>query len=384
MDGEAIRKVCGKVSLKAQIFAAVLLIIFVLQAFSAERVYADELHYVRDNNIDFYLPDGWDMEEITPDESSDSGFELIASSQGDGVVFDLYYHPGETTESVYFDSSSGDAERYYEEQGRGMIEALYGELYPGEQITVAEPELADLTWDTYLKLMVTVGSGAGANEQLVYFSARSSYNYSYEDETRAVVDRILLFRNDQGGTMTAEQLDEWAEPIAAEYYDFGYDDILMGDAEESSFDDTYHPDSETDSGAVLSSVISVVMSLIFVIVIMIVVLAIKRRARRARTSYPKARWQQADLSPGKKDTAKERKKSEKDRKKNGSSKRENHDRQRQPATVSNGGRRHGSGYVESLETLRKSGLVTKAEMQELLDKYERTMRDLERRKKRRS
>ena len=38
-----------KVSLKAQIFAAVLLIIFVLQAFSAERVYADELHYVRDN-----------------------------------------------------------------------------------------------------------------------------------------------------------------------------------------------------------------------------------------------------------------------------------------------------------------------------------------------
>ena len=33
--------------------------------------------------------------------------------------------------------------------------------------------------------------------------------------------------------LTAEQLDEWAEPIAAEYYDFGYDDILMGDAEES-------------------------------------------------------------------------------------------------------------------------------------------------------
>ena len=101
-----------------------------------------------------------------------------------------------------------------------MIEALYGELYPGEQITVAEPELADLTWDTYLKMMVTVGSGAGANEQMVYFFARISYNYSYEDETRAVVDRILLFRNDQGGTMTADQLDEWAEPIAAEYYDF--------------------------------------------------------------------------------------------------------------------------------------------------------------------
>ena len=75
----------------------------------------------QDNNIDFYLPDGWDMEEIAPDESSDSGFELIASSQGDGVVFDLYYHPGETTESVYFDSSNGDAERYYEEQGLSLI-----------------------------------------------------------------------------------------------------------------------------------------------------------------------------------------------------------------------------------------------------------------------
>ena len=39
-------------------------------------------------------------------------------------------------------------------------------------------------------------------------------------------------------------------------------------------------------------------------------------------------------------------------------------------------------YIRSLKTLRSSGLVTKAEMHELLEKYERSKRELERRRRR--
>lgn len=386
MDGETKRVMRGRASLRLRVFAAVLLVLLALQVFSAEKVYADELYYIRDDNIDFYLPDGWDVEEAAPEESSGSSFELISSSHGDGVIFDLYYHLGETAEPIYFNSSNGDAEMYYETQGRELIESFYSEKYPGEQVTVAEPELADTEWDTYLKLRVTVENGADREEQLIYFSARSSANYSYEDETISVVDRILLFRNEQGETMTADQLDEWAAPIASGYYDFGYDDILMGDVEDSSLNDnTYYSDSESDLGRILSDIASVVMPLLIVVVIFIVIFAVKRRARKRQMSYPKARWQQTGLSPGtqdrkraNKDEAERRnpKKPKKKREKDGGEKRRD---------VGSAVRRDvkGSNYIKSLETLKKSGLVTREEMQELMDKYERDMRELKRRRRRR-
>ncbi len=376
----------GNLLSKARVFTAVLLVLMILQIFSAEKVYAEELHYVRDNNIDFYLPDGWDVEEIAPEESSESEFEFISSSNGDGVVFDLYYHIGETSEPIYFDGGNGDAERYYEEQGRDLMERFYDEKYPGERVTVAEPELVDTTWDTYLKIRVTVESGEDQGEQLIYFSARNSIDYTYEDDSIETVDRILLFRNHQGGGMTADQLDEWAGPIAEEYYDFGYDDMLMGDMESSSFGDTYDSDGGTDMGAIFSNIVSILVPVIIVIVIFVAISAAKKRVRRGRSSYPKAGLQQMSLSPGTQGRRKaKRAEAEREKAKRTKGKRAKGSVERS-RDIGSAVRREarGSGYISSLETLRKSGLVTREEMQELLDKYEKTMRDLENRKRRRN
>ena len=139
-------------------------------------------------------------------------------------------------------------------------------------------------------------------------------------------------------------------------------------------------------GAIFSNIVSILVPVIIVIVIFVAISAAKKRVRRGRSSYPKAGWQQMSLSPGTQDRRKaKRAEAEREKAKRTKGKREKGSVERS-RDIGSAVRREarGSGYIRSLETLRKSGLVTREEMQELLDKYEKTMRDLENRKRRRN
>ena len=368
----------GKRYCRSVICLAALLIMFFVQSLSVQTVYGSEIHYVRDGNIDFYLSDGWEVTEIMPEESSGS-FEQILAARGDGTTFDLYYHKGEAAEHLYFDE---DAETYYNEQGQDVVESFYSAEYAGAQTTLSAPEIFEGKWDTYLKIDVELRTGALTDEQVVYLTARSSF-LTEESGTTELVDRLFVFGSEESGALTASELEVTAEPIVNEFYDFGYDDILMGDKESQAvYDDSYEGET-SGAGDVLDTVIDIVSSLLPVAVIVIVIAIMLRRRRKSRNFNAavrhdggragdrkvreKARTEERGIL--KADAAKPEKKQKK------AKEAEETVRDKIPA---------GDSYLRSLETLRKSGLVTRKEMQELLVRYERTRNELKRRKRRKN
>ena len=352
------------------VFAAMLLCV---QMFSKVDVYGEELHYARDNDIDFYLPDGWDVEEIDPEESSDSGFEAILESSGDGMTFDVYYHKGETEDFIYFDGEDSDAASYYENQGKAVVEGFYDEVYPESQVNIGNYEIYEGDWDTYIKVEVNIAGGPDNGTQLVYLTARNSMTATADSETKPVVDRLLVFGSETG-TATAAEINEIAEPIANEYYDFGYDDSLMGynDSEESS--GSYYDD--TDYGpTTFQNVMGTLLTFIPFIIIVVVFIIIFRRVRKSRNALLRGTYsadRKKSMRSEKYKTIDRDKKSEKDK----------HKTDYRKAGSDKNIRNREESYIRSLKTLRSSGLVTKAEMHELLEKYERSKRELERRRRR--
>ena len=352
---------------------AIFVLMMAVQMFSAARVYAEELHYIRDNNIDFYLPDGWEVDEIPPEESAGSDFELLSSAAGDGVTFDLYYHQDEYDDYVYFDGDTSEAEEYYDAGGRDTLEDFYSEEYPNSSVTLGEESVFEGEWDTYIMVPVSVEGGETPGDQLVYFTARSSFNDSPDDGPVSTVDRILIFGNEEGGSMTAADIQDVAEPIVNGFYDFGYDDILMGDID-SDISDDYdydYADDDTDGASTLiDGLMSALSTLIPIAVIVIVMIILFRRIRRNKR-----------MSRGYGDARPDRRK--KDEKKN-ESRAERYTAGKNDGDVTKVRADASDGYLRSLDTLRKSGLVTREEMRELLERYERNRREMERRKRRRS
>lgn len=362
----------GKKAEKYLLCIVLIAMMICVQMFSAVKVYGEEFHYVRDNDIDFYLPDGWDVEEIAPEESSGSSFEAILYSFGDGMTFDVYYHKGETEDFVYFYGEDSDAASYYENQGRTVVENLYNEIYPESQVTLGSYELFEGDWDTYVKTDVNISGGSGAGTQIVYFTAKNSMTDTADSETKQIVDRILIFGS-ENGEATAEELDEIAESVANEYYDFGYDDYLMGYSGPEEDDSSYYDNADYGQTA-FQNVIGILSTLIPFIVLAVVFIIIFRRVRKRRNSLTRGYSSNREKNTySKKYKTKDRnKKAEKDR----------HNPDYIPAATDKKLSRREESYIRSLKTLRDSGLVTKSEMRELLEKYERTKRELERRQRR--
>lgn len=343
-----------------------------IQMSSTVNVYGDELHYIRDNDIDFYLPDGWNVEEIAPEESSGSPFETILNSSGDGMSFDVYYHKGETEDFVYFDGEDSDAASYYENQGKAVVEEFYDEVYPESRVNIGNYEIYEGDWDTYIKVEAHIISGPDMGTQVVYFTARNSIADTSDAEMKQIVDRLLVFRS-ESGTATAAEIDKTAEPIANEYYDFGYDDYLMGYSGPEGDDISYYDDADYGQTA-FQNVIEILSTLIPLLVLAVVFIIIFRRVRKRRNTVLRGTYfadREKSLRSEKYKTIDRDKKSKKDR----------HKIDYREVESDKNIRNREESYIRSLETLRKSGLVTKDEMRELLEKYERTKSELERRRR---
>ena len=362
MERSAVKRI-GRIT--AAVFA-VMIVFAVMQSLCLTAVYADGYHYVRGNNIDFYLPDGWTVEETDPSESEGSDFEHISRAYDASVDFDLYYHLGSSDESIYF---SDDAAEYYDSQGHTVIEDLYGELYPQTGVSFGEMQIFQGTWDTY----VVVDATAGSDEQVVYLNTNSSLYYDSEADSVPLVDRILVFSSHEGSDLSAAEIRAISDPIVAEVYDFGYDEDLMGGGEEQEYDPASGDDSDEDIGYSIGYHIGQILTSIAPIIVTIIIfVVIRKKVRRARQNA-RGFSGRIDGSRNKKKDI-NRKKQEKDRHRS-------EDRET-AVSVKHSAVSSDNRYVRSLETLRKSGLVTRSEMQELLSKYERNMHELERRRRR--
>lgn len=365
-------------------------------------------HDFRDGDITLFLPDNWSSTEKYSSESEGRPYEMIGHAEHDGtggfmLSLDLYYLMDDalTDDYVYFHDDEADAMAYYENYGRNAIDTLYTGLpeigmSAQSQWTQSEPTFFNGEWNGFLIINVT---GSAENEEgtvenfahTVYLTAEMS------DDSEKVVHNVLVFYRADGVALTEGELNP-AQEIADEFYDYDYANVMAGVTEDSYWEDDYGEDGGFDKALtiVLGIVGTVIPLLIIVLVIVFIVKKVLRRkaekvrdaAVRAYQQIPKEikeaqqsfdlddtinKWkkrraEQSSFS-GKEQRAERRTERKADRAERREGRAERRSTmQMRTREAENAEQR----YFASLQTLHKTGLLTKAEMRDMLERHERS------------
>ena len=320
-------------------------------------VYADtydELHELRDTEIELLLPETWECNEVGKEISSGEICEWIAETYDDAeddcLYMDLYYMHDGIGESQSFDMSEKDsALEYYDAYGESNLETLFLELDWIENVSIGEVAYFEGNYNSMLKIPVKGFDSDGYDYYgIVYMDGVKNY------ENSTIVHRIMLFYKDYG-ELNKTQLNT-AEHIADNFYDYGY------------YEDGYFG---KDSGLDFEG-------LSFILTFGIILLGIigtaiekipeflgknskKRKKKKEKKSDPAAPVKMKRID---KKRAEQRWSEQKAAGSN--SYRKTVESKETRKAMSSEER-----YMESLRTLRKSGLLTKEEMQDMLERHER-------------
>lgn len=326
--------------------------------------YADSYHDVRDGEISFYLPDRWESEEIDPSESEGLPYEEIIYAYDDTwpstlemqVFFMADDSQGE--EFFYLDESEAVAMDYYEKYGKAALETLYGNLEAIGDMTIGQPAYFEGEWNSFIKVPVTGTYIPEGETEAVPLQDVIYLGVEIPEIGEPMVHQILMFFF-ADGTVIDGNAAKTVEGVVNEFYDYGYADIMAGVSDGSS-DSDWGDDSEGGFDSdILIGLISMVGTLAGVLAAGIVIARkLRNRLRREGIDLPKKQ-------------RKSRKKEE----------RQAHDHIQQTIRANEINRRDGrrtsdaeARYFQSLETLRKSGLLTREEMRDMLERHERSNR----------
>ncbi|HIU26112.1 MAG TPA: hypothetical protein IAC50_06450 [Candidatus Copromorpha excrementigallinarum] len=330
-------------------------------------VFGAEAVYLRDDLINLELPDGWNWEEADPSESSGRFERIVRCDSGSGDPYtelNIYFSVEEISDYIYFNEDYQEALTYYDDYGESAIRDFYSENGDFSLVSLSEPETVQTEWIMYLKVVADLrgdldGNGTGEDfQQLIYITASES-----------VVNKLLVFSGNSA-SYRAEDMDAAALSIADSFYDFGYDEELSGISDASSpEDDSYQDQGEGSAGYyagyIVGGIFAALIPFLIVIAVIVLIVVSRRRARRkaGAKASSKDRWRQ-----NRKEENKRRKEEFRRRKAR---------RDAAEAAAPEGSYREnvplkapeGDRYVESLRTLRKSGLLTREEMDEMVNKY---------------
>lgn len=357
--------------------------------------YADEYIEVKDGDISFVLPDGWVCNEIYDEDSEDSACEQIAEvydeTENSSLNMELYYARDEVDEYdwIYFRSDEDiyDAMEYFDKYGKTAVQDIYAERIWSQKLSIGEPELYEAEYCGFLVIPVNRVNDDGENlSEVVYLTCDMT------NDEKEVIHKVLRFYNDDSSIAESQQED--IRLIADEFYDYGYGD-------DSSYDDDDYSSSYDDDFEVMSAILGFVTLVIpFAFVVFLMIRVSKKNAsstgglgnkhsnsgnggntwngwKRSDGAEKHKTVRKDDFSAGflkkRKDdfSAGFRSKSSsfgEDR--SGAAERTLHKQKQHPhdhIRPSNAEER----YVESLRTLHKSGLLTREEMSDMLERHER-------------
>ncbi len=324
---------------RISVFLCMLLLMFS----SASSAYAETDHYeCRDGRISIYKESGWDSWQITEvDKAESSGrpFEHIMSAEENGstdtLMFDMYFSADAALDGdyVYLYGDENEVLDYYDKYGKNALVQLYTEQIasadPGAQITYGTPVFTEYQWNNFLKTDIVMradidGDGQQENRtDTVFLTASMTSNGNF------VINEALVFHSGYGMQLTQEQQNTAAE-IVDGFFEYGYGDDMTGD----HFDDAvYYADGISDGAIAAMVLFTVVIVLIIAVVVMAVIL--RRRKMNGRSAGTQFRM---PGSPGPSGMQ----------------------------TVSSDEQR----YLDSLNALYKSGLLTRAEMNEMIERHQ--------------
>lgn len=331
---------------------------------TAVSVYGDEdlyQHKFREGMIELTLPEDWTVEECDPAESDGGDYQEILQAEGGaapGLQLQMYYLPEETEEYLYFQSDAEAARQYYETYGESALLGFYQQQADVEDVVLGEADFFEGQWDGFLRVDVerkkTDGPEESSDRQLVYLTA------SMADNTK-LVHKLLVFSAGNGAALTA-QMTEQAEIIANEFYDYGYDRVLTGVSEEWQQD---------------NRVLLLVLLPLVALAGGLFLLAKKRKGGKTARPFPPLSTllsRPAEAKPAKNSKA-GRDASEFLWKRPQVSRSVERRKPESATRVRTSAKAPSSTdedrYLESLKTLHASGLLTKEEMREMLEKHGR-------------
>lgn len=348
------RKLFGKTITVRQIIIWAIVITFVLSG--AVISYAENYYELRNADILLDLPDDWECDEIDEEFTDDMDCEQIAVAHDNSgkseLAMDMYYSDDDVGEYEWFyiGSDADEVMAYFDKYGKAAVESLYEEIGFGS-VSIGEPGVFEGDYNNFLTVPVNAKTPDGTvTSDVVYLTCNMT------DDDEEVIHKMLRFYNADGAAIT-ESETEVIGSIVNNFSDIGY-----GDDSEPYYNDYNDDDYDSDSdafGAIMSFIV-----LVIPLVIIVKVVNKKKNAFEAPAGSSRNRSKD-DFSVGfrKKRSTFEKEKYRRTDDDNVKLNEHPHDH----IKPSNAEER----YIESLRTLRKSGLLTKEEMQDMLERHER-------------
>lgn len=337
-----------------------LLAVLLVMASGSAVVYADTYHELRDTEIELLLPESWECDEVDRSISEGYSYEWIAETYEDidddsELWMDLYYmHDFIGGTEVCNITGDDDGQEYFDLYGRDAIETLYDELDWGESIEFGEVSLYEGEYGDQLMVPIKGDYGDGTVfDNVIYLDCETVYEAN-EDGARAVVHMIKMFYRSDELPMDAADI-KTAEEIADNFYDYGY------------YEKGYF-----GKGGMGSEIFDFILTILpFVVLIPGMIAAgIKKlpdllgESDSASKKNKQEKKKPTPMPAEKKSFGKKRRKQMTAEIKR---------LERKPA-VSSGPKKAMTSeerYLQSLHTLRKSGLLTREEMADMLERHER-------------
>lgn len=372
------------------VFLCMLLLIFA----TASGAYAETYYFeCRDGGISIYKESGWDswqIAEVDKTESSGKPFEHIMTAAENGIsdplMFDIYFSADAVTDGdyVYFYSDENDARDYYDKYGKNALVQLYTEQIasadPGAQITYGTPVFTEYQWNSFLKTDIVMTAdldGDGQQESrtdTVFLTASMTSNANF------VINEVLVFHNGYGLQLTQDQQDTAAE-IVDEFSEYGYGDDMTGD---HSDDAVYYADGISDGAIGAMAIFTVAIVLIIAAAVVAVIL--RRRKMNGGSAGTQFRMPGSSGTSGMHAAQSSAKRRDRKLRDLHDAHRDHIDRSSRAAGAAGERRARQSSsagavmqqavssdeqrYLDSLKTLYKSGLLTRAEMNEMIERHQ--------------
>ena len=313
---------------------------------------------------------------------------MTAAESGsiDPLMFDIYFSDAAALDGdyVYFYGDENDALDYYDKYGKNALVQLYAEQIasadPDAQITYGTPVFTEYQWNSFLKTDVVMTAdldGDGHQESradTVFLTA------SMTSDANFVINEVLVFHNGYGLQLTQDQQDTAAE-IVDEFSEYGYGDDMTGD---NSGDAVYYADGISD-GAIGAMVIFTV-AIVLIIAAAVVAVILRRRKMNGGSAGTQFRMPGSSGTSGMHTAQSSAKRRNRKLRDLHDAHRDHIDRSGRAAGAARERRARQSSsagavmqqavssdeqrYLDSLKTLYKSGLLTRAEMNEMIERHQ--------------
>lgn len=387
---------------------SVIAVVAVLAAMLAApmAVFGEETWMFRDNFIKADFPDGevteCDSMDIDTDEvrTFEKIAEAVLTDDRGTVDTGIYFIADESSDGDYYylSSDSEEADDYYANYGEKAIREMYSNIEDSKLVSLTRDGQYVSEWYTFVKVIADVKTGSGTHREAIYLTAASTDSYT--------VSKAIVLSPAEGSLLSADDMEDMAKPVIDSFFDYGYDGDMVGEP----IDDEYISDdfdSSFDAGNVINTLIAAAVILSAVAAFTAAVKkkrrensealsrgntaadTIQRREMTASASYD-SRPAGSRERKGSHSRASAAKPAERTGTTAGQAAghgsgraAEQMDRIREkvrstsPAAAKDkdtgssyrASRSDDSGYINSLQTLYRSGLLTKKEMNEMIEKH---------------